>query len=69
MTMRQLTCLGMFLAANLLSKGERSLLADERDEFFEARIRPVLVEQCYQCHNSSKTAEGGWRLCGMSSTG
>ena len=31
-------------------------------EFFETRIRPVLVEQCYQCHNSAKTAEGGWRL-------
>ena len=59
MTIRQLTCLRMFLAANLLSMGERSLLADERDEFFEARIRPVLVEQCYQCHNSAKTAEGG----------
>ena len=62
MTIRQLTCFGMLLAANLLAMGERSLLADERDEFFEARIRPVLVEQCYQCHNSAKTAEGGWRL-------
>jgi hypothetical protein len=28
-------------------------------EFFETRIRPVLVEQCYECHNSAKTAEGG----------
>jgi predicted CXXCH cytochrome family protein len=28
-------------------------------EFFEARIRPVLVEQCYRCHNSAKSAEGG----------
>ena len=28
-------------------------------EFFEARIRPVLVEQCYRCHNSSGRAEGG----------
>ncbi len=28
-------------------------------EFFEARIRPVLVEQCYKCHNSTKSAEGG----------
>ena len=56
MKIRQLTCFGMLLAANLLAMGERSLLADERDEFFEARIRPVLVEQCYQCHNSAKTA-------------
>ncbi|MCY2965801.1 MAG: hypothetical protein NT069_19585, partial [Planctomycetota bacterium] len=28
-------------------------------EFFEARIRPVLVEQCYKCHNSTKSAQGG----------
>ena len=59
MKISQLTCFGMLLAANLLAMSERSLLGDERDEFFEARIRPVLVEQCYQCHNSSKTAEGG----------
>ena len=28
-------------------------------EFFESRIRPVLVDQCYECHNSAKKAEGG----------
>jgi hypothetical protein len=38
---------------------ERLLLGDERDEFFESRIRPVLVEHCYQCHNSANMAEGG----------
>ncbi len=27
-------------------------------EFFETRIRPVLVDQCYECHNSAMTAEG-----------
>ena len=26
--------------------------ADEQIEFFESRIRPVLVEHCYKCHNS-----------------
>ncbi len=34
-------------------------------EFFESRIRPVLVEHCYACHNSADTSEGGlaidWR--------
>lgn len=59
MTLRHLACLGTLLAANLLAMGERSLLGDERVEFFESRIRPILVEQCYECHNSSKTAEGG----------
>ena len=28
-------------------------------EHFETRIRPVLVEQCYKCHNSAKRADGG----------
>lgn len=27
-------------------------------EFFETRIRPILVEKCYACHNSAKLAEG-----------
>ncbi len=27
--------------------------------FFESRIRPVLVEHCYSCHNSADTAEAG----------
>lgn len=32
---------------------------DERLEFFESNIRPVLIEQCYECHNSAESAEGG----------
>ncbi|MCA9209349.1 MAG: DUF1549 domain-containing protein, partial [Planctomycetales bacterium] len=42
-----------------------SLVADEptsaaaRAEFFEQRIRPVLVEHCYECHNSNNANEGG----------
>ena len=27
-------------------------------EFFEKRIRPVLVERCYSCHNSTQSAAG-----------
>ncbi len=34
----------------------------EELEFFEQRIRPVLVEHCYACHNSTETAESGLRL-------
>ena len=36
--------------------------ADDRIEFFEARIRPVLVEHCYACHNSAKNAAGSLAL-------
>jgi len=33
--------------------------AHDKIDFFETRIRPVLIEHCYSCHNSSETAEGG----------
>ncbi|MBC8115489.1 MAG: PSD1 domain-containing protein [Candidatus Saccharimonas sp.] len=31
-------------------------------EFFEKRIRPVLVEHCYECHSAGKKAKGGLAL-------
>ena len=34
----------------------------EEVEFFEQRIRPVLVQQCYECHNSAETTEAGLSL-------
>ncbi|MGI9473851.1 MAG: DUF1553 domain-containing protein [Rubripirellula sp.] len=30
----------------------------EQIEFFEARIRPVLVEHCYRCHNAADEQQG-----------
>lgn len=39
--------------------------ADEKagHEFFEAKIRPVLVRHCYECHSAeSKPVQGGLRL-------
>jgi hypothetical protein len=32
--------------------------ADSGTEFFEAKIRPVLVEQCYKCHSSDAQKNG-----------
>jgi hypothetical protein len=31
-------------------------------DFFESRIRPVLVENCYECHSSKSQAQGALRL-------
>ena len=36
--------------------------AAEHRELFEEKIRPVLVEHCYKCHNSSTRAEAGLAL-------
>ena len=35
---------------------------DEQREFFESKIRPVLAENCYECHNSRDCAEGNLAL-------
>ena len=32
---------------------------DEELKFFESKIRPVLVEQCYRCHSSEEKIRGG----------
>jgi len=34
------------------------LCGDEKTDFFEAKIRPVLVESCYKCHSAAAQANG-----------
>ena len=50
----------------ILALGQAAL-ADDLDpaavEFFESRIRPVLVEQCYECHSAdSRQLRGNLRV-------
>src|SRR5262249_2540402 len=33
-----------------------------RVEFFEKKIRPVLVANCYTCHSANTNAKGGLRV-------
>lgn len=45
----------------MLFAGDTSFAAEPeaaQREFFETRIRPVLIAQCYECHNSTKDADG-----------
>jgi hypothetical protein len=66
---------GVFLTGLLLSGGTRLVAqqSPENAEFFEKKIRPVLVERCYACHgpavNPPKAAlrldsADGWRKGG-----
>ena len=57
------TCSILALLLGVLS-WTRPSFADERGlEFFEAKIRPVLVERCNRCHSAGKKApKGGLRL-------
>ena len=56
-------CQMLFIA--ILLTGGSSWAADptadrQRLEFFELKIRPVLVQHCYECHAAdSKTLRGG----------
>ncbi len=59
--MHDLRCLAI-LFSTILTSQLRAAEPAGNIEFFEARIRPVLVEQCYSCHNSVKTAKGGLAL-------
>jgi len=34
----------------------------EKAEFFEQKIRPLLIERCYQCHSQAKQVKGKLRL-------
>jgi hypothetical protein len=60
----------LVIAVGLLSSGVVAWRVDaaEKDaarghDFFEARIRPVLVEHCYKCHSSAAgKTEGGLAL-------
>jgi hypothetical protein len=50
-----LVCLGTFQAAHA-KQDPRAL------EFFETKIRPLLVENCYTCHSADTNAHGGLRV-------
>jgi len=54
----------VFLLPLLYVSGSLSSAADgEELDFFEAKIRPVLIEHCYECHSlESGKAKGGLRL-------
>ncbi len=44
------------------SRGVCADVAPSGGEFFERRIRPVLVEHCYECHSAATKTKGGLRL-------
>ncbi|MFN7625261.1 MAG: c-type cytochrome domain-containing protein [Pirellula sp.] len=53
--------------------GSAVTCADEGTDFFEAKVRPLLVKHCYECHSGEKTKGGlaldtksGWEKGGDS---
>ncbi len=53
-------CLSLVTVANSLGAFAKDDIKPEQLEFFEKRIRPVLVQQCYSCHSKdAKSIKGG----------
>ncbi len=51
----------LLLVASVELRADDPLLGgadDRRVDFFETRIRPLLAEHCYECHNSTGNREG-----------
>ncbi len=43
----------------LLAVALRPALGADGDAFFEAKVQPLLVERCYECHSHGKKIKGG----------
>ena len=50
----------VLLSLSLVSFCLNAAPTTEQVEFFEKKIRPVLAEHCYECHNSSGKEKGGF---------
>jgi len=53
--------IGLLLVVIAASSPWASVDADDRLDFFESKVRPILVRRCQKCHGSQKR-EGGLRL-------
>ncbi len=54
-------CFGLVLVVVLIVMGKHAVRADERENFFETKIRPVLAGTCFRCHGDTKSS-GSLRL-------
>ncbi len=52
----------IFLFLDASFQGSRAALAEKDVEFFENRIRPVLAQECYECHRTGGKKKGGLAL-------
>ncbi|MCW5560068.1 MAG: hypothetical protein KIT22_19805, partial [Verrucomicrobiae bacterium] len=61
MARRLSTIAGAMLAASALGAADAEPRAAQL-EFFEKRIRPILVNNCYSCHSADTKPAGGLRV-------
>jgi hypothetical protein len=66
-TVRQLLILAFVTGAGAAGAAEPVLSPADR-EFFEAKVRPVLVERCQKCHSTASKKQRGGLLLDSHST-
>jgi len=59
---RRIMALGVWLSLLVVAGVGAADLPPEQVEFFESRIRPVLAQDCYECHRSGQKVRGGLAL-------
>lgn len=58
------TLAGLMLGAFSAQAQQEQPLSPQELEFFEAKIRPALIEHCYDCHSSEAKVKGGLQVDG-----
>ena len=57
-TLLGLASANMCVVAQEASEGEGDALSPANVEFFEKKVRPLLVERCFECHSGNETNGG-----------
>ena len=58
---KYLALIGLSLVLIVPGFSVRAAGGDEGDEFFEQKVRPLLIAKCFECHGETEP-EGGLRL-------
>lgn len=76
-SLRHAFCWNVICAVGLVTLGwnSRAAFAESDEDFFEAKIRPLLVDRCYRCHSTDSgkrhgelalDTKQGWEVGGVS---
>ncbi|MBM4068989.1 MAG: hypothetical protein FJ271_08610, partial [Planctomycetes bacterium] len=57
-----LLLVGLGLSPAAVAAGEAKKPSPQAIQFFETKVRPVLIEHCFRCHGDIKRPRGDLRL-------